>query len=143
MFVFVDANVTDQLFQFGHGRQHERHIVAGDPPAGLVIVAMHTAGDMRGGIGLRATAIDGGADIEDDHVLVAEMGFEPFDIHQRLLGRRGRGGEGRAQRQDGGERGGAGLTIEERGENSHGDGSDGARRSIARQIALEIEYFSL
>ena len=93
-----------------------------------------------GGTNLRAAAIDGGTDIEDDHILVVEMGFEPFDVHQRL---RGRGGEGRAQRHDGGERGGAGLTGEKRGENSHGDGPGGSRRSIARRITLEIEYFSL
>ena len=63
---------------------------------------------------------------------------EPGGMDDRAVG-----GEGRAQGHDGGQGAGAGLTGEQRGENSHGTGPVGTRRPVWRSIALEIEYFSI
>jgi hypothetical protein len=65
--VLVDAGLADQLFELRRGRHHERHAVAGDPPAGLVVVAVDRAGDVAGRVGLSPAAVDRRADVEHDH----------------------------------------------------------------------------
>ena len=64
MAVLVDAGLADQLLERRSRRQHERHAVARDAPAGLVVVAVHRAGDMRLGVGLGAAAVDRRANVE-------------------------------------------------------------------------------
>ena len=66
--VLVDAEVADQLFKLGRRRHHERHVVAGYPPAVFVVVAVYGARNMGGLVGLGAAAVDGRADIEHDQV---------------------------------------------------------------------------
>ena len=102
--VLVDAQIADQLFQLGRGRHHERHVVAVDPPAGLVVVAVRGARDMRLRERLRLAAVDGRADVEHHQVCIAQMAVEPGGAHQRLrIGGGGGRGEDKNEREAGGE----------------------------------------
>ena len=98
MRVFVDAEIADKFLQLRNGWDHERHIVARNPPSGFVVVAVHAFRDVSGRISLRTAAIDGGANVEHDQIGVGEVFVEPFRRYERIGMRpRNRNGHGRAE----------------------------------------------
>ena len=116
MAVLVDAEIADQLFEFRRGRHHERHIVARNAPAGLVVVTVNAAWNMRGRVSRRAAAVDRGTDVEDDQVGIGTMGIEPLGGDQRFCMRTGdRNHHGRTEQHRGTETpyGPDGIELEE------------------------------
>src|SRR5262249_33209374 len=98
----IDAEIADQLFEFGDGRHHERDVVARHAPARLVVVAVDAARDVRGRISLRAAAIDGRTATQADPLLIGAMRVEPRRSNKRLgRGTRYRRGQGGAEQDRG------------------------------------------
>ena len=88
MAVLVDAELADQLLELGRRRQHEWNAVAGDAPAGFVVVAVHGARDVAARIGVGAAAIDRRAYVDHDDLGAAEASLQPGRRHERVRGLR-------------------------------------------------------
>ena len=137
--ILVDAGFADELLELGLVRQHERHAVARDAPAGLVVVAVHRARDVRLGVSLGAAAVDRRADVEHDHRRIALVLLQPLRRNQR------RSRLGRCRHC--GDRGEDASTTAAKPPDKRTTFDMellwGGRNNPGKGLALEIEYFTL
>ena len=93
----VDAEAADQLFEIGLGRQHAGHAVDLGAPAGRVVVGVDGTRNVRPLEQIRRLALAGAAHVEHDDAGLAEIGLEPVDGDERLVGLGGGAEDGRDQ----------------------------------------------
>jgi len=99
--------------------------------AGLVVVAVDRAGDMRLLVGRGAAAVDRGADVEHEQVGVVQVLLEPVGRNQRCHAiRPRRAGKGECQKRN-------------QAEQTDCKSNDAHRAGLKIERTLEIEYFSL